>query len=247
MLLPYQNIQADNPAYNPWIWFNIIGEMGCLLWIIAYVLIFFKAKQDRTYGLPLIAICLNFAWEALAAFILPNPVDLWQWFARIWFGLDLFLVWQLIKYGREEMDIPEVRQHFLKIVASIFIASIVAEYTFVMTYFDRLGIVTAFFSNLVMSALFIPFFFARRHDRRGLSLPAAWCKMLGTLCISIACYYLVPAIDPELPTVAFLVFSCSGVFLLDCIYIALLMFVKPASEEALEAIATAEATQTYLA
>jgi hypothetical protein len=75
-----------------------------------------------------------------------------------------------------------------------------------------------------MSALFIPFFFARRSNQRGLSLPAAWCKMLGTLGTAIECHVVVRLIDPELPTRAFLSFLCVSILVLDGIYIALLTF-----------------------
>jgi len=232
-LLPYQELDPNNPGYDPWTWFNVVGAVGCALWIVAYLLIYTKARRDRTYGLPLLAICLNFSWEFLAVFVWPNPVALWRWFDRLWLGFDLLLVWQLLTSGRREMLIPEVRRFFFPMLAMLTAGAIALEHTFVMTYFDRLGLVAAFSINLVMSALFIPFFFARRSDLRGLSLPAAWCKMLGTLGTAIECHVVVRLIDPELPTLAFLSASCACIFLLDCIYIALLTFVGGARADLL--------------
>ena len=90
-LLPYQELDPNNPGYDPWTWFNVVGAVGCALWIVAYLLIYTKARRDRTYGLPLLAICLNFSWEFLAVFVWPNPVALWRWFDRLWLGFDLLL------------------------------------------------------------------------------------------------------------------------------------------------------------
>jgi hypothetical protein len=137
----------------------------------------------------------------------------------------------LLKNGRREMVIPEARRFFFPLLALLTLGALVGEHSFVMTYFDRLGLTTAFLINLVMSALFIPFFFARRSNQRGLSLPAAWCKMLGTLGTGIECHVVVRLIDPELPTRAFLSFLCLSIFLLDCSYIALLTFVERATPD----------------
>jgi hypothetical protein len=226
-LLPYEQIDSTNPGYNPWTWFNLVGASGCALWIVAYVIIYSRARRDRTYGLPLVAVCLNFTWEVLAVFIWPNPVPLWRWFDRGWLLFDLLLVQQVLKYGRKEMVVPEVRRFFFPMLAILGVAALGAQHTFVMTYGDRLGLMAAFTINLVMSALFIPFFFARREDRRGLSLPGAWCKMLGTLGTGIECHYLIQLIDPELPSLAFQHFLVATILLLDLLYIALLTFTRP--------------------
>lgn len=222
MPLPYAQIDPTNPAFNPLTWFNLVGAAGCLLWVVAYVLVARKSEKEKTYGFPLIAICLNVAWESLACLVWPNPVLLWKIFDWSWLIFDIWLVSQLIRFGRKEMEIPEVRDHFWKILLGLFVLAIAVQHSFVMTYFDRLGLVAAFVINLVMSALFIPFFFARRHDRRGLSLPAAWCKTLGTLGTAIECHWLVRAIDPELPSLAFLTVISIGIFVLDLVYLVLL-------------------------
>ena len=47
------------------------------------------------------------------------------------------------------------------------------------------------------------------------------------------CHVVVRLIDPELPTLAFLSASCACIFLLDCIYIALLTFVGGARADLL--------------
>jgi hypothetical protein len=76
--------------------------------------------------------------------------------------------------------------------------------------------------NLIMSVLFVFFYFARREEGgRGISKAGAVCKMLGTLGTSIECHYVVRLIDPELPSLAFLNFLCLSIFCFDCLYIYL--------------------------
>jgi hypothetical protein len=238
MPLPYANIDPTNPAFNPLTWYNLVGAVGCALWIAAYILIAKKSEKEKTYGFPLIAICLNIAWESLACFVWPNPVLLWKIFDHAWFLFDLWLVSQLVRFGRKEMVEPEIRDHFWKILFGIFVLAVAVQHSFVMTYFDRLGLVVAFVINFAISALFIPFYFARRNDRRGLSVPGAWCKMLGTLGTAVECHWLVRAIDPELPSLAFLTVISVAIFALDVVYLVLLIrlpSVQPSSSASIQA------------
>ena len=72
-----------NP-YAPLNWYNFIGALGCVAWMAAYVLILRRAHRDKTYGMPLLALCLNITWEGVA-FMSPNPVTLWKYIEGIWF------------------------------------------------------------------------------------------------------------------------------------------------------------------
>lgn len=201
--------------------FNLVGAAGCAFWVLAYVFIIRQSFRDRTYGLPLVAICTNFAWELLASFVFPNPVWLWHTFDRAWLVIDVIIVYQLLRWGRDEQRIDDIRQWFYPIVAGTLALAIIGQYTFVLAYYDRLGLVVAFGVNLLMSALFIFFYFDRRTHRRGISKAAAWFKMLGTAGTSIECHHVVPLIDPELPSLAFLTYLSVSIFLLDCLYIYL--------------------------
>ena len=40
-----------------------LATLGDVLWLVAYALILWKGFKDRTYGVPFLAICLNFTWE----------------------------------------------------------------------------------------------------------------------------------------------------------------------------------------
>ena len=218
---PIYQVDPDNPAFNPLTWYNLVGAAGCVFWILAYLAILKRCFRDRTYGLPLVAICLNFGWEILASFVFPNPVALWHLFDRIWLCVDVLLVYQLLRWGAAAQRIPEIQQYFYWVVALTFATGVWGQYAFVSSYSDRLGLVGAFGVNLIMSIMFIFFYFDRKQDLRGISKQGAVCKMLGTLGTSIECHWVVGLIDPELDSLAFLTFLSVCIFFADCLYIYL--------------------------
>jgi hypothetical protein len=206
--------------FDPFAWFNVIGEIGCVFWILAYIFIIKQGFKDKSYGLPLVAICMNLAWEFLASWVIPNPVPLWHFFDRVWFFVDLVIVYQMVRYGRELQTIPEIQQNFHAIIAGTVMLSISGLYAFYVQYHDLLGLMGAFMVNLVMSVTFLFFAWSRRHQGgRGLSVPAAWCKMLGTLGTSIECHYVIGMTQDWLGGLNFLTFLCLSIFLFDCLYI----------------------------
>lgn len=208
-----------NP-FDPFAWFNIIGEIGCVFWILAYVFIIRQCFKDKSYGLPMVAICMNLAWEFLASWVIPNPVPLWHFFDRVWFFVDLVIVYQLFRWGRQFQTIPEVRDNFCSIIVGTTVLSGIGLHAFYIQYHDLLGLMGAFMVNLVMSVSFLFFYFARRHQGgRGLSVPAAWCKLLGTLGTSIECHYVIGMTQPWLGGLNFLTFLCLSIFLFDCLYL----------------------------
>ncbi|WP_224371024.1 transmembrane-type terpene cyclase [Hyalangium versicolor] len=215
---------VDPTAFDPFAWFNVVGELGCVFWVAAYVFIIWQCARDKSYGLPLVAICMNLSWEFLASWVLPNPVPLWHFFDRVWFFVDLIIVYQLLRHGRQWQTIPEVRDHFYAIIGVTTVLSGIGLYAFYVQYYDLLGLVGAFMINLVMSVTFVFFYFSRRHQGgAGLSVPAAWCKMLGTLGTSIECHYVIGMSQPWLGGLHFLTFLCLSIWLVDCVYIYLVM------------------------
>src|SRR6478609_3501693 len=117
-------------------WANLVGNTGCALWILAYVLSLLKAQRDRAPGLPTLAICLNFSWEFLYAFVLPNPVGLWRFFGTAWFLLDIVIVYQLLRFGPAHQRDPWVARHFRVIVAATTILGGVGQWAFIVMYRD---------------------------------------------------------------------------------------------------------------
>lgn len=209
-------------------WYNWVGGVGAACWLAAYIITIIDGFRSKTYGIPLLAICLNFTWELMDSFTLSDPILLWKVIDYLWFSMDVVIVYQLFKFGAREQKIAELRSGFSGYTVATLVFAFLGQYAWVTTFHDTLGLILAFVINLVMSALFLAFFFERRESGRGLSLKVAWLKMLGTALSSVQCYFLLPLVHPveasttAMPKYAFFWFLFAGCFLLDCAYIWLL-------------------------
>ncbi len=208
-----------DPIHQPYF---LIGVLGCALWSVAYVLFFKQGIRDKIHTLPALAICLNFTWEAMAVFVLPNPSLLWTILEWSWFLIDIGLLGLLIRYAPAQLKIDLVKRHFLLVVFAALVFCFLAQLTFVLTFGDLLGFMVAFVINLVMSIQFVFMFFSRRETRLGQSLPAAWLKMCGTACTSVQCAALLPLLRPDIPNWGFMYFLYVSIFAFDVLYVLLL-------------------------
>ncbi|MGH9977427.1 MAG: hypothetical protein ACRD8Z_16585 [Nitrososphaeraceae archaeon] len=169
---------------------TIILTIGGIFWILTYIFIISKGFKDKTYGMPLIALCANISWEFIWSFILPSSVP--QLFINyLWFGLDCVIVFQFFKYRRNEfpnLSLSEVYIVFGLIIFSAF--SIIL--TGAISLDDHRGVYAAFGQNLLMSILFVVMFFKRGEGLRGQSIFIALFKMIGTGLTSLHFYLYEP-------------------------------------------------------
>lgn len=222
-----------------------------LLWATVYILAIVIGHRQRTYAIPMVAIGLNVNWEIVHTAIHP-PALLSNLIANfVWLALDLVIVIQLIRYGRERQPNDVVRRYFGVIVVGVLGLALVGHVTFYnhvtanAIFPDHEGVVSAFLINLVMSVLFIGLYFARPNGE-GLSKPIAWLKMLGTAALSLANVIAFRAlgskslwdvqirpnrapewqdvgkIGPETIDPGFLYFLFMAILIFDLVYIALL-------------------------
>lgn len=200
----------------------LIGVVGCALWTVAYALLIRRSYLYKVTTLPILAICLNFTWEVMAVFILPNPSIIWTVLEWSWLVLDVALVYLLFQYGKASLRFTALRPYFHPLLVLTLLLCLIGQLCFVLTFGDLLGFIDAFVINLVMSALFIAMFFEHGPRYPGLSYSAAWLKMVGTACTSIQCAVLLPEIRPDVPSWSFLYFLFILIFVLDAAYVALL-------------------------
>jgi hypothetical protein len=225
-LVPRQFFEVSQAAYDnhaldvtqP---YNIIGGVACALWTVAYIQIWRQARKDQAYGVPLVCICMNVTWEVIYSFFAPDPSWLWLLLDRSWFVFDLFIVYQLLRYGRANQNIPEIRTHFLLIVAGTLVLALIGHLTFRATIRDPLGLIAAYIINFVMSVLFVFLALARR-STKGLSWSGAWLKAIGSFGAAVQCVYLIPLVNDAPPSQYFLYFLYGGITLFDAIYLYLL-------------------------
>jgi len=187
---------------------------GGVFWILTYIFIISKGFKDKTYGMPLIALCANISWEFIFSFIFPHmPPQLF--INYLWFGLDSIIVIQFLKYGKKEFLYLSSKRLY-----SIFLVLLGAEFSIILvngiTIGEYKGVYSAFGQNLVMSILFIIMLF-KRNSLRGQSIYIAIFKMLGTALTSLHYYMYEPITQSSLILPSLFV----SIFIFDIVYIYL--------------------------
>ena len=189
--------------------------IGGLFWSITYILIIRRGFKDRTYGMPLAALCANISWEAIFSFV--YPVSTPQLYINyIWFLLDVLIVMQFLYYGKNEFPALSFRKFY-----AMFLLSLTTAFGLVLfitrDFKDWQGAYAAFGQNLMMSVLFIVMLYSR-NNLRGQSIYIALFKMFGTGIASVA-FYLYQPISLGSVLLPFLYVS---IFVYDIIYVILI-------------------------
>ena len=190
-------------------WSLVIGSG--VSWTLVYILIIKRGFQDKTYGMPLVALCANISWEFIFSFIHPHGVP--QFYINIvWFGLDVVILFQVLRYGRSCNALAA------QLFYPAFFLTLGLSFWVILSVTHRLddwyGRYTAFAQNFMMSVLFVAML-CRRKSIAGQSLYIAVFKMLGTILPSIL-FHL------KYPSSSFLNFLYIAIFLFDGAYLALL-------------------------
>ncbi|MBV8886336.1 MAG: hypothetical protein JO235_20410 [Chroococcidiopsidaceae cyanobacterium CP_BM_RX_35] len=171
---------------------TVLAILSGIFWTITYILIIRRATQDQIIGMPMVAPCMNIAWEFIFSFVFPSSKPQ-LYINYIWFFIDLIIVIQYLKLNQSEFMRHLPKQFFYPTFFSVLIVSffnmLFATYEF--------GIVkgsyyTAFEDNLIMSMLFTHMLLSR-NNVKGQSIYIAITKMIGTACASIVGFSLFPS------------------------------------------------------
>lgn len=193
--------------------FLSILQLGTgLFWILTYILIIIRGFLDKSYGMPMVALCANISWEFIFTFVLSHSGPQ-QIITLIWFLLDVIILMQYLVYGRKEIKKGISVKYFY---ASFFI-TLVCSYLIILAmtfeFNDIEGKYSAFAQNLMMSGLFISLLLSRG-NRSGQSINIAIFKMLGSLFAAIAFYIYFRTNLITILSFATLVYDLIYIFLL---------------------------------
>jgi hypothetical protein len=170
----------------------ISNVLSGLAWAVAYFGIAYRGFRDRSFGMPLIPLALNLAWEFLHAVVFPqgtSGVELVV--SYVWLVMDVIIATTFIRFGfRHYRDaFGLTRTGFFSTTAFTFVAAFLIMGTGLpffaqfREFFGNSLVQSAYFiaylQNLVMSAAFIVMLWLRRTSE-GQSLWIAVSKMLGT-------------------------------------------------------------------
>lgn len=155
-----------------------------LLWLLTYLFIIEQCYREKTYGLPMVAICMNVTWEFYLAFVCPQTQACLAGTAEPLpaGSRPRALDRAGVVPGRSRhrlaapalrpkvQVIPEVERFFYPIAATLFALAFTGHATFIPFHHDRDGFQDAWFVNITMSALFVLLALERR-DSRGSPTP----------------------------------------------------------------------------
>lgn len=167
-----------------------ITVLGDLLWLFAYIVAIVIGFKRQTFGLPILAVCLNITWEFVYTIIHPPGSSLTLGLHLAWLLIDCIILYQVFRYGHLCDTTRPLGKHFRLAIVAVLGLCVAGHLTWhaaqnAMAIFpDTLGVTSAFIINLVMSVLFVSM--AMRHpDHPGLSLTVGWAKLVGTALISL--------------------------------------------------------------
>lgn len=194
---------------------DVLIIIGGLFWLLTYLEIIRKGFNDKTYGMPIAALLFNISWEFINSFIYP-ATGIQLYVNYLWLTLDFIMLYQLLKYWKNEFPFITPSLFYLFIALSIPIT-----YSIIIVFSKEFGFTmgtfySAFGANLMISILYISLFFSRR-SLRGQSIFIALFKMLGTL-VQVGAYYDYTL---EIRSSLLLKFLYLSIFLFDLIYLIL--------------------------
>lgn len=205
-------------------WMNLT-VLGDLCWAIAYILIIRQCFRQRTYGLPLVAIVMNFTWELQYSLVQPPRCDNGSLdvvkvaMILAWAVLDAFIVWQLFRYGRAEQTFAEIQRYYPLVLVGALLLAAAGNFAFAEFYPDAAAPLSGLMINFVMSLLFIFLLFARP-DLHGIGWGASWFRVSGNSVIFLANIFLLEESPASLR--GFVLFLFCGTAIFDIIFMVLL-------------------------
>lgn len=181
----------------------ISSHLATYGWTLAYIAIVYRGFQDKSYGMPIVALALNLPWEIIFAYVItphgsadsllvPYGALKAQGAFTVWAVLDLLILYTYFKYGykyfAQQYHISRPQWITFSVAMLIFGTAIIYTggqfFRQFETYFAHDQIegakLIAFVQNALMSIAFIAMFYARAGSVEGQSFTIAWAKWIGT-------------------------------------------------------------------
>jgi len=156
-----------------------------VLWLATYLMIIRRGFLDRTYGMPLVPLCVNISWEMIFGLVWPDvfPANLVNF---LWGALDVVMVAQYLRYGRQEWQAHYPRKLFVPAFVFVLVVSAASVVGLTIDANDRAGgSITGFGAQLLLSAASLQMLL-RRNNPKGQSMYIGIARFFGTLLLIYA-------------------------------------------------------------
>lgn len=159
---------------------NLWALGGLVFWVLAYLLMIRRGLRDKSYGMPVVALCLNIGWESYYSLFsnaqLANKIGY-----GIYLGADLGVLWTCLRYGPDDFQSSLIRRYFRPIAVVVLVGGFVLVRQFSLTFDDPYGGISATFTTLLLSVLMVGMIL-RRDNVRGQSLYIGLLVLVGNVC-----------------------------------------------------------------
>lgn len=115
---------------------NSLLAVGGGLWTICYILIAYESSRSKSYGMPLLALPGNLAWELVYGFLIAE-----EHFERAvflsWACINGVIVYNFLRYGGNEWKHSHwVQRHLLLCLGAMTVSWCAAHYAFARWWLD---------------------------------------------------------------------------------------------------------------
>jgi hypothetical protein len=116
---------------------NLLLQIGGGLWTLCYVLYVRESFRSRSYGMPLFALALNFAWEVVyALYVAETPLE--RFVFAVWLFTDCGMVYGMVKYAKYEWShAPTVARRIGEIFAILAVGTTLGHWTFAKWWIEN--------------------------------------------------------------------------------------------------------------
>jgi hypothetical protein len=166
--------------------------IGCCFWLIAYIALIKSIVAKKFVEIPFLIAVGNISWEFIWGFIYhPTTGHAYALSYQGGFILDIFIFYNVFRYGYKQVTIPEIQKHFKLILVFLLIIWVPLNYFFVAQGFDTpIGANSGYILNFIISCLY-PLLLLR-NKASDFSPTVAWCKFIGTGCITVSIFLIYP-------------------------------------------------------
>jgi hypothetical protein len=182
-------------------------------WTLAYIFIILQSFQEKTYGMPFLALSFNLCWEILFSTILWDGSFVHLVIYGTWALLDIFILVAYFKYGIREWPRKLSPNFFYPYSIFVIVVTFGFMYFLCKDLHDTGGNYMGYIQNLMMSLLFINML-NNRGNLRGQSVPIAVFKMIGTGAATLFFFMI---------RVKLLIFMGTLIFFFDLVYFVMVL------------------------
>ncbi len=176
--------------------FNLVASLSPIPFVAAYVLMIRRGFIDRSYGMPVFALCMNIGWECYFTFIALIPMSI-KIGNGIYLLFDMGVLYTCLRYGKEDFNWPILRKYFHAFIALLIPVCFILVYVFIKSFNDY-GVMVTLYVCMIYSTLLIAMLI-RRDSVKGQSLYIGIFILLSDILAFSLALYLQSTMQTEVP------------------------------------------------